>query len=181
MKVLVATRDGQGLKRGDFCNAEPGELVRFGSECDGEAIDGKCGCRRSLVGVKTARGTTTMAVVDQPIDMASYTKAIAAGLRSAGWAALGGDTLRWAEQDASELARIAAAFPVGAVVQRRGNSLSRRVVYYGTCPTCGAQVPVRMRKDRESFTMLEVLIHMLEHGPVGRAAQDIPHIPLEWR
>jgi hypothetical protein len=65
MKVLVATEETQGRRPNDFCFTEEGELVLFGSECSRETIDGPCGCRRSLVGVRSGMATTTVRVVER--------------------------------------------------------------------------------------------------------------------
>jgi len=65
MKVLVATEETQGHRKTDFCWTEEGELVFFGSECTRETIDGECGCRRSLCGLRTRKATTTFRVVER--------------------------------------------------------------------------------------------------------------------
>jgi len=54
MKLLVATRKTQGQRENDFCWADDGEVLKFTIECGGEPIDGPCGCRRAMSGVKTA-------------------------------------------------------------------------------------------------------------------------------
>jgi hypothetical protein len=59
MKVFVSTKDGQGIRNNDFSWTNEGELVKFALECDGEKIDGKCGCRRSMSGFDTHKATTT--------------------------------------------------------------------------------------------------------------------------
>ncbi|OGV70911.1 MAG: hypothetical protein A2283_22065 [Lentisphaerae bacterium RIFOXYA12_FULL_48_11] len=62
MKVLVATRRTQGRRDNDFNFCEEGELLIYGSECDAEAVDGHCGCRRALVGMTSGKATTTFLV-----------------------------------------------------------------------------------------------------------------------
>ena len=52
MKVLVGTKETQGQRSNDFSWAEDGELVMFGSECDREDVDGTCGCRRAMSGLR---------------------------------------------------------------------------------------------------------------------------------
>ena len=64
MKILVATKEGQGQRKNDFCWAEEGEVVKFPSECDRETVDGRCGCRRSMSGANSLKGTKTMKVVE---------------------------------------------------------------------------------------------------------------------
>ena len=57
MKMLVATKETQGKRRNDFCWATEGELVRFAFQCDGEAVDGRCGCRRSFCGLDSHKAS----------------------------------------------------------------------------------------------------------------------------
>jgi hypothetical protein len=66
MKVLVATRETQGERRNDFCWVPEGELVTFPTfECDGDqSPDDRCGCHRSMTGVKSRKATTTFKVVE---------------------------------------------------------------------------------------------------------------------
>lgn len=127
MKVLVATERGQGSRKNDFAHATPGELVTFASECDGEPVDGACGCRRALGGVESHKATTTFTVEERPITLKDLTAALDKSLREGGWVDEGEDDA-WAREDAREIARIAAAFPVGAVIERRGNNFKTRKV-----------------------------------------------------
>ena len=76
MKVLVGTKDTQGKRKNDFSFTDEGELVTFGTECDREAVDGHCGCKRSLVGMKTRKGTTTFKVVEKKISKVNYLQAL---------------------------------------------------------------------------------------------------------
>jgi len=128
MKVLVATNETQGQRKSDYHNAETGELVRFIMECDGEKVDGKCGCRRALGGMVSQKATTTFTVEDRPgFELDDLILAVAESLGNAGW--LSGDVeeaLAWATSDAEELAHIAEVFPVGSIVEKRGRDIKER-------------------------------------------------------
>jgi len=61
--IFVATRQTQGQRDNDFCFVPEGEIVTFPVfTCTGEEADGACGCRRSLCGVHSSTGTTTVKV-----------------------------------------------------------------------------------------------------------------------
>ncbi len=124
MKLLVATKQGQGKRTNDFFWANEGEIVRFGMECDGEEVDGGCGCRRALSGIMTAKGTTTMEVAELPIDVEDLTNLMVVSLKLGGW-----DALKDRAKDlAQEMINAAEPFPVGAVVERRGDEFLTRIV-----------------------------------------------------
>ena len=61
MNVLVSTCETQGKRPNDFCYVPDGELLYFSMECDSDQdnIDGRCGCRCTLTGMKTLTSTTT--------------------------------------------------------------------------------------------------------------------------
>jgi hypothetical protein len=67
MRLLTATRSGQGTRAGDFCFAVEGELVLVNDDVcatDRGDPDGGCGCGRAFVGLSSRKGTTTAAVRD---------------------------------------------------------------------------------------------------------------------
>ena len=130
MKLLVATTETQGQRENDFCWATEGEIVDFGSECDGESVDGPCGCRRGMIGIESHKTTTTMKVVDRlDVDADSLAATILAGQIDAGWVKVSGAAaaLGYAHQEAQYLIDTAAQFDVGDIVERRGNILATRV------------------------------------------------------
>ena len=121
MNVLVATRALQGQRKNDFCHAWDGEIVRFQIECPGEKIDAPCGCRRSMAGTDTSTATTTMKVLNMEITPEQFRAKIESSLRKDGW--ISDDLPGWqklVEEEAEELLRIAAAFEVDTVVEKRG-------------------------------------------------------------
>ena len=127
MKVLVATEETQGHRNTDFCWTEEGELVSFGTECTGETIDGECGCRRSLCGVWTRKATTTFRVVErEELSPGGLVSLLAAGLVSGHFYETREKARPAAEEDASRLAALAAAYPEGAILERRGDRFLER-------------------------------------------------------
>jgi hypothetical protein len=85
MKALVATRQTQGRRKNDFCHATEGEFVTFGSECDGEKVDGGCGCKRALVGFDSSKATTTFRVSVSDITEDGLRDLLRAKLTKEGW------------------------------------------------------------------------------------------------
>lgn len=127
MKVLVATKASQGKRRNDFCWADEGELVGFASECDGESIDGGCGCRRSFTGMYSRKGTTTAKVIEFEGTREDYVEVLAL-TNAAAW---GGLILREeSEREAEELLRIADTFDVGYIVEKRGDEIQTRFAHW---------------------------------------------------
>ena len=121
MKILVATNETQGRRENDFFWCEPGEIVKFGFECDGETIDGKCGCKRSMSGIKSFKATTTMKVVDMDITKEELKKQLIESDKKAGW----NMTEDFIEEEMEELLRIADTFEVGMIVEKRGEFRER--------------------------------------------------------
>jgi len=124
MKVFVATKEGQGKRKNDFCWAKEGELVKFCFECDGESIDGNCGCRRSMGGFNTLSATTTFKVVDMDITREEFIRRFAESEEKAGWI--------WTDEEISrfgnEMLETAKEFPTGKVLEKRGNLIQTRNV-----------------------------------------------------
>jgi hypothetical protein len=128
MRLLTATRERQGERDGDFCHAIEGELVLIGFVCsDDEADpDGGCGCGRAFSGMSSMRATTTALVRDLDVSFDDARMAVEGYYVSAG---MGPGVLGEVEFTAMvaetlmQLAEIADALPVGAVVGRRLNRL----------------------------------------------------------
>jgi hypothetical protein len=129
VRLLVATRRGQGARSTDFVEAEPGEVVLPPVHACDEEPDGPCGCRRSLVGVRSGRPTTTVEVAEVPLDMEGLVLDVRASLEAAGILACVEDpdvAERWVHDIAWELVQAGARFPVGTVLERRGRTLQPR-------------------------------------------------------
>ena len=106
MKVLIATKETQGRRKSDFSHTTDGELVTFGFECDRDRnnIDGGCGCRRTMVGIKSGRGTTTFMVSELDITRDELIKRLSASHILTFGDSLGEEgALEMAEEDADEL------------------------------------------------------------------------------
>lgn len=126
MKILVSTMTTQGQRTSDFSFCHEGEPVRFGMACDKDRrqIDGSCGCRRSMCGFETQTATTTMQVVERDWTSDEFRQRYLASLKSAVW--LGVASPDHFMDEINELLRIAKAFPVGTIVEKRGNKFGIR-------------------------------------------------------
>jgi len=121
MKVLVSTTETQGQRANDFCYVPEGELVKLTIPCDGEAVDGPCGCKRSMTGLDCQRGTTTVKVVARDLTEAQYEALLAKSDRAAGW------LMAELPTGAAQLLRLAAAYAVGTVLEIRGLIVQNRL------------------------------------------------------
>lgn len=122
MLMLIATKETQGTRKNDFSWTEEGELVRFGSACDGEHhADGPCGCRRALSGLTSHRGTTTVKVAN--IEKEGLVAAYHKSYQDCGFTIL---TPADAQAEVAELHRIAASFDKGTVLEYRNGTFRAR-------------------------------------------------------
>ena len=129
MKVMVATSQTQGKRNNDFSWTEEGELVKFGMECDGEDVDGKCGCRRSFAGFKTHKAGTTAMVVERDMTREDFFDEMCEALKQEGWYRPDEDfglSVSDIDEEVDELLNIANGFPVGSVLEKRGNKIQER-------------------------------------------------------
>lgn len=124
LRVLVATKETQGRRKSDFCYANEGELVCFPFECDHEKVDGRCGCRRSMSGLDTRMATTTFKVVESELSRYEFERLFADSERKAGFEVTEGDAGRLSAQ----LLNLAERFPVGTVLEKRGDKVQKRRV-----------------------------------------------------
>lgn len=135
MKVFVATKQTQGTRKNDYSHTTDGELVYVsGNECDGESVDGHCGCRRGFSGMTSLRATTTAIVEERECDVPSLARGLRETLK--GWersedSPHGFDEEymeAWALEIAEDIKRVAGHFQVGDVVEKRGNIIQSRAV-----------------------------------------------------
>jgi hypothetical protein len=132
MHVFTITDNTQGRRANDFQSATPGELVSFSMiECEGEKVDGSCGCRRSFSGLQSLRAGTTVVVEDRPtFTPTDLRKASDAALERGGWLFGTDDEQASLKQEAYDelvgLYAFACTLPVGTVVERRGTKLQAR-------------------------------------------------------
>lgn len=122
MKVLVTTQETQGRRKNDFNHTDSGELVRFGFECDGESVDGGCGCRRSMCGINSQKGTTTVKVKNKELNLEEYKTKIRESLQKGGW----NTTEEMVADEVKALLRIANFFSEGTVLEKRGDAFAAR-------------------------------------------------------
>ena len=128
MLLMVATKKGQGKRKNDFTWTEEGEIVTFSNECDGEKIDGPCGCRRSMTGLNSRKATTTMLVKEMDMTPDQLKEKLRESFKKAGFGSAMEDERmkRFIETDAKELMRIANCFQEGDVIERRGDKFNLR-------------------------------------------------------
>ncbi len=130
LKVLVATQQTQGHRHNDFCFVPEGEIVVLSEECDSgerEGPDSTCGCTRSLSGVMTLKSTTTVEVAEFDGTLVDMSYIVEDMLRRGGWERIMGPDMRVeAEFKAETMCDVAAHFPVGAVLERRGDVFQQR-------------------------------------------------------
>lgn len=125
MRVLVSTKETQGNRKNDFNFVDEGEILTFGSECDGESVDGRCGCKRALTGLLHGKATTTFKVVDLPITVEGHNEMVRAALDRGGWFKLADSKTeqdKWVKEDAEGMREVAAFFKVGDILEKRGKS-----------------------------------------------------------
>lgn len=124
MKVLVATGRTQGTRENDYHHAVEGELVRIDPPCrkDRDDPDGRCGCGRGFAGMSSQRGTTTARVAELSMTREQYAEALRSSLERDGF----DQCPCRATDEADGLAELAASWPVGTVLERRLDRLTRR-------------------------------------------------------
>lgn len=131
IKILIETRETQGARESDFNFCDSAEPVKFGFECDCDKndIDGRCGCRRALVGIFTSRGTTTFTVAERPLTADDYVSLCLGAERVNGWIQKDSSEaeIKEYEEAAREALRVAEQFPVGAILEKRGDVIQQRV------------------------------------------------------
>lgn len=126
MKVFVSTSEGQGLRTNDFNNCNEDEIVIFPSECDSE-VDEKCGCRRSMRGLKFG-ATTTFKVIELEMTKEEYFEKFADY-----WTNVDEFYKQDFQQntgsykaEADYLLELASEIPVGLILEKRGNDIQSR-------------------------------------------------------
>jgi hypothetical protein len=125
MKVLVATKEQQGDRDGDYCWTVEGELVAVGSlECDDAD---RCGCSRGFPGLASSRATTTAKVVDRPhISADDLREAVRDWLERDGWCDLlddDGEVDDLVDSCLADIERAATTFPLDTVVGRHRDTV----------------------------------------------------------
>ena len=128
MKILIATHETQGQRKSDFSHVPDGEIVSpNGFECDGERVDGSCGCRRAFSSLgEASTATTTAAIEDRDISRDQLIEVVRDSRTRGGWAKGDDSDAGWFAEEADEIIRVGAKFPAGAVIERRGEKVIMR-------------------------------------------------------
>lgn len=127
MKVLVATKEGQGIRGNDFCWVPENEIVHFGFECDGGSVDDHCGCRRAMVGIDCSKATTTMKVVDLEVKCLEIVSRLKEHYVK-DWKMDEKRALITAIEELIDLRMSVKQFPLGAIIEKRGDVFQIRNV-----------------------------------------------------
>jgi hypothetical protein len=126
MQVLTATIDTQGWRDNDFCWTVEGEMVFFAPFDCARVHRRWLRLPPSMAGLVSHRATTTVKVVERPdLDEKSYFLLIADGLESQGYVTeelmRNPNVAEWVHDLADELTHAGPPFPVGSVLERRGD------------------------------------------------------------
>ncbi|WP_410597210.1 hypothetical protein [Amycolatopsis sp. lyj-23] len=125
LKYFVSTHRTQGQRANDFTSVPDVELVDLASKSHDDPDHPICGCARSFVGFDSRQATTTAEIVESDMTPTEYVRRFHAMLLALGFA--DSPQLRAdAANDAMELLRVAAQWPVGTVVERRGDEICVR-------------------------------------------------------
>lgn len=143
MKVFVATQLTQGQRRNDYANPgiQAGEILTSNLfECDGEGVDGKCGCRRAFKGLTSNFAITTALVKDVDIAEDELQALVRKNLEDGGWLKLGekDENEKWIADELNIVMVEPALFDVGTIVERRGKNLRQRFLSEGGQQTDGS-------------------------------------------
>jgi hypothetical protein len=133
-KVFVATRRTQSHRDNDVAHNDSPELVDLARTCDQNRADSANGCARAFTGLSSGKVTTTAEVVERDLTLVQFRNVVHRSLVTAGFDD-DPELRRVAEQSADEMARIAAGWPVGTVVERRGTDIIVRA--WPTSPSSG--------------------------------------------
>lgn len=148
MNILVATNETQKARASDFCWTDEGEMVVSAAACDRDLRDpnpdGGCGCGRSMCGMISHKATTTFKVAASAMTGSQFTDAYLGSMQDSGW--LTGNHPHKANPAegsccicrecmrrefaaaAADLLRIAAAFPVGTILEKRKDNIHIREI-----------------------------------------------------
>lgn len=118
MKLLVATKETQGARANDFHGANENEIVVFSFECDGETVDGSCGCRRAMTGVNSSGGTTTFKVVESDWTSEKLKNVFFQRYKKIGMEIEEAEEM--SEESSLDLIEVANQFSIGQIIERRG-------------------------------------------------------------
>jgi hypothetical protein len=125
VKHFVSTHRTQGQRTNDFNNIPETEIVDLCSLTHEDPNDPYCGCARSFVGITSRQTTTTAEITESDMTPVEFIGRFHAGLVAMGLPDTP-DLRADAANTATELLRLAAEWPVGTVVERRGHQIRVR-------------------------------------------------------
>ncbi len=124
MKILVATKQTQGQRASDFSFTQEGEIVMLDDDHDGEAVDGDCGCQRSMVGMNSGKSTTTFQVIEADFTRGDFINMIQRARADIAELGVSADNIT---AEANYLLDLAARFNAGSIVERRCDVFQARL------------------------------------------------------
>ena len=125
MHLMVATRHTQGQRDDDYARTTDGELAFLPIlECDwGDPASYNRGARY-FIGLESGKETTTAEIIDRAIEPDDIVDYVDEKLATVGWTAAA--RRREAQRLAFEMLGIAARYPPGTVVEKRGSQIRPR-------------------------------------------------------
>lgn len=125
MHVMVATRRTQGERDDDYAWAVDGELAFLPMvECEWRIPERFRKGARYFLGLESGGETTTAEIIELDVGADDIVTFVAEQLAAAGWSASA--RAQEAERLAAEMLGIAALFPVGTVLEKRGREIRAR-------------------------------------------------------
>ena len=125
MHVMVVTRRTQGQRDTDYMWAVPGELAFLPIiERDWGSNAGFDRGARYFLGLESGGATTTAEVIDMDVASHDVMAYVEEKLATVGWTASARN--REALRLVTEMLSIAACFPPGSIVEKRGNDIRQR-------------------------------------------------------
>lgn len=126
LKVFVATSRTQGHRDNDVTHIHGPELVDLTRTCDQNRADSGYRCANAFTGLSSGKITTTAEIVERDLTLVQYRNIVHRSLVAAGFDD-DPELRRRAEISADEMVRIAASWPIGTIVERRGANILLRV------------------------------------------------------
>jgi len=129
IRILTATDKGQGMRPDDFNRCLSDEPVTFGTECESCSVESACGCKRSMVGLKSYQTATTFEVTESDMTRQHFERMIFEYLVEIGMNEISKlDDLRvLASRMADDIFYITNQLQIGDVVEKAGDEFKVRL------------------------------------------------------
>ncbi|MEV6644358.1 hypothetical protein [Amycolatopsis sp. NPDC051371] len=125
LQYFVSTHRTQGQRSNDSNSIPETEVVDLASKSHDDPDHPICGCARSFAGITSRQTTTTAEIVESETTPLEYIDRFHSALVALGFPD-DRDTRADAVNGAVELLLVAARWPVGTVVERRGDEIRVR-------------------------------------------------------